>query len=89
VSAESGVGVVDGAARVRASLTGAIALHQQTRDAELRPVVDAAAAIVRWFAAGGKLLVLATAAARPTRSTWRPNWSAASSATAAGWRPSR
>jgi phosphoheptose isomerase len=57
VSAESGVGVVDGAARVRASLTGAIALHQQTRDAELQPVVDAAAAIVRSIAAGGKLLV--------------------------------
>ena len=44
-------------ALLRSSFDAAIALHHQVRDADPRPVVDAAAAIVDALAAGGKLLV--------------------------------
>ena len=43
--------------RVRAILEEAIALHERVKGMDLRPVVDAAAAIVEAMQSGGKMLV--------------------------------
>src|SRR6266849_1749675 len=42
---------------IRRTLTETIALHERVRQADARPVLDAAAAIVESLRGGGKLLV--------------------------------
>ena len=71
----------------RANARSAAALHQRVRGLDAASVVRGGRGrCARRLTAAGKCWCSATAAAPPTRSTWRPSWSAGSSESAPGSR---